>query len=188
VEIEVGNFSRKERIPPYSLYGDIDSSFKFGKPDFGVQKLKACPYTDNRCTKGKGDCLEFMVDFKEDFYNPNFVLYDAEKDWNGRVDYLPDGGSPICLPESGQVNIIAIAGCYVSKVNFLLSGGGKEDRRTERVYPFFLYGNTGIFGNGDLFAGEGFELDTEYTVSATFDADPSPTIARRFKFDQICEN
>jgi hypothetical protein len=180
VELSLGDYSHKERVPPYSLYGDDHGDVNFDKPELGLQTLMACPYTDSRCTRGKGTCLEFELEVKDSYW-PNFVLYDAALNWGGRIDYVSDGEEH-CMPQSGEVTMIALYGCYVEKVDFKLTGGGRLDRFTDRQTPFWLYGNTGVYGDGDLFGRDGFELGVEYTVSAIPDDDPSRAIERRFKF------
>jgi hypothetical protein len=78
--------------------------------------------------------------------------------------------------------MIALVGCYTNKVDFELIGGGRMDKYSDPTYPFWLYGNSGIYSSGEIYGRDGFELDTEYTVSAIPVNSTSSRIERRFTF------
>jgi hypothetical protein len=197
VKLELGTYKHNEKVAPYTLYGDSNGNYEDDRPTIGVQKLKACPYTDDKCTKGQGTCLEMMVEVVNGDVNgefvPNFVLYDAKKGLsNGRIDYVPDDGSPMCRPKSKQVNLIANVGCDVDEVKFAIIDEDEFemfDETLSKVAPFWVYGHSDLedgAGTYEIYGRSGFQLNREYYISATPDGDTSQEVERTLIFDRDC--
>jgi hypothetical protein len=54
----------KEKFPPFTLFGDVPGeSIKSVKPPIGTTTIKACTYTDKRCSIGEQGCMSMTVDF-----------------------------------------------------------------------------------------------------------------------------
>jgi len=122
----------------------------------------------------------------KDCHLPGFVLFDAALDHGGWMGYIYEGQS-ICLPQGGQVNMIALEGCYTNKVDFMLTGGGRNDARAERKYPFFSLRYSGYAPDGSINGKRGFEIDVKYTVTAIPDNDPTRMLQRSFTFKNCPE-
>jgi hypothetical protein len=177
VKLWLGNDVRRERVPPYTLYGDQPPNYFDEAPDLGKQTLKACTYTDSDCTKGEAGCVTKDVEVKGGGSISSLVLYDAATVYGSGAGTTIDG-SPICYPPSGMVNIEAVTDKCVRKVDFELTGGGKNDDRTENQFPFFLYGNSGT----TLFGEDGFQIGPSYTVSAIPNNDSAKKVEKNFTF------
>jgi hypothetical protein len=65
VSLSLGGQYRKEVLEPYALYGNTGRFIRSGKPQLGAQTLRACTYTDDRCTEGESGCLEVDVFVKD---------------------------------------------------------------------------------------------------------------------------
>ena len=65
VKVSLADQVRKELFVPYGLYGNTGRFIRSGKPALGAQKLKACTYTDEKCTQGESGCLELDVFVKD---------------------------------------------------------------------------------------------------------------------------
>jgi hypothetical protein len=185
--------TRIDTKPPYTLYGDDNNvanpRFGYGKPEnTGLQTLTACPYKDSQCTIGQGTCLSKQVKV-QDSYLPNFILFDAAEE-DGWIDYVYDGGT-MCRPTSGKVNMVVLEGCYTSKVDFKLTGGNRYDTHTDSNFPFYLYGDScdaRCLTHPVVYGGDGFNLDTWYTVTATPDGNHARDVVRTFRFDRDCNS
>jgi hypothetical protein len=65
VKLSLGSQVRKEIASPYALFGNTGRFIRSGKPALGAQTLKACTYTDDKCTQGESGCLEVDVFVKD---------------------------------------------------------------------------------------------------------------------------
>jgi hypothetical protein len=66
VRLWLGSTTRRERVSPFSLFGDRSGRVVYDrKPELGPNKLRACTYTDKDCKKGQQGCLTVDVLVKD---------------------------------------------------------------------------------------------------------------------------
>jgi hypothetical protein len=66
VQLSMGSAIRRERVVPYSLFGDRTGRVVYDrKPELGPNKLQACTYTDTDCKVGQQGCLTVEVLVKD---------------------------------------------------------------------------------------------------------------------------
>lgn len=197
VKITFGNEFRREKVAPYTLYGDIAGSVPFfedDKPPLDVHTLSACPYTNRACTRRKGNCMEMKVDVKSTPVTPNVTLYDSTKGSNSTPQILNSGViSTLCRPKSNILNFLASVGCDFDEVDFEITDeteGEMNDYTAEYESPYWMYGNAPL-QNGqktyNLYGRHGFQLNREYTLNIYLNGDENNVVTRTMTFNKDCD-